>query len=110
MTLQSFFFLSYLMDALATAANGLVADGLGRKDVQRARTVAERCVTFGGGIAAVLALVLGLAPGGVAGIFTDGQCALNLFSYTAVLVRRTCTCCSARVCCRCFRLHEEWLP
>jgi Na+-driven multidrug efflux pump len=59
------------MDSLAIAANGLVADSLGRGDVDRARQAAERCCGFGGAISIALFLLLGIAPMSVAMIFTD---------------------------------------
>lgn len=80
MTLQTFFLLSYLMDSLATAANGLVADSLGRDDVRRARAAATRCLLFGGGVAIVLAAGLAAAPGSVAGVFTDNRCSISCLS------------------------------
>jgi Na+-driven multidrug efflux pump len=84
--LQTFFFLSYLMDALAVTGNGLVADGLGRGDVGRARAAAERCVAYGGVVAAVLAIVIGLAPGGVAAVFTDSRRASTSSTRTAMMM------------------------
>lgn len=88
MTLQSFFFLSYLCDALATAANGIVADSLGRQDFSRAQEAAAKCLLYGAAVTAALALLLGLQPMGVAAIFTDQQCARSLQSQLAY-------CCSA---------------
>jgi Na+-driven multidrug efflux pump len=75
--LQTWFFLSYFMDALAVAASGIVADSLGRSDVQRARAAAERCVAFGMATAAVLCLLLITQPAQVAVIFSDSQYVLH---------------------------------
>eukprot|EP00892_Ulva_mutabilis_P004326 jgi/Ulvmu1/2265/UM013_0112.1 len=72
-TLQTWFFLSYLLDALAIAANGLVADGLGRSDGAAARRAALRCLGYAGITAAVVAAPLALAPHGAAAIFTTSK-------------------------------------
>jgi hypothetical protein len=74
-TLQTWFFLSYLMDSLAIAANGLVADSLGRGDIATARGAALRCLLYGGGVSVALLAVLGTFPQGVSAIFTDSRCA-----------------------------------
>ena len=73
-TLQTWFFLSYLQDALAVAANGLVADSLGRDDVARAVSVTNRCVGYGGVISLALFVLLFAAPGAVAALFSDSRC------------------------------------
>jgi Na+-driven multidrug efflux pump len=73
-TLQTWFFLSYLMDSLAIAANGLVADGLGRGQVSTARAAALRCSLYGGGVSLALLALLGAFPQGVSAIFTDSRC------------------------------------
>lgn len=72
-TLQTWFFLSYLMDALAIAANGLVADGLGRGDSAAARRAAVRCLGYGGLTAAAVAAPLAIWPHGAAAIFTTSR-------------------------------------
>jgi hypothetical protein len=77
-TLQSWFFLSYLMDSLAFAANGLVADNLGRGDMAAARAAALRCLLYGSGVSVVLLGTLGTFPHAVAAIFTDLRCAHNV--------------------------------
>ena len=76
MTLQTWFFLSYLMDSLAIAANGLVADNLGRGDMPTARAAALRCLLYGSGVSLALLAALASYPQGVSAIFTDSRCAV----------------------------------
>lgn len=76
-TLQTWFFLSYLMDALAIAANGLVADGLGRGDSAAARRAAMRCIAYAGLTAAAVGVPLAILPHGAAAIFTSSSCELH---------------------------------
>lgn len=64
------------MDSLAIAANGLVADGLGRGDPATARAAALRCLLYGGGVSAVLLGSLAAFPQGVSAIFTDTRCVI----------------------------------
>lgn len=79
-TLQSWFFLAYLMDSLAIAANGLVADNLGRGDMAAARAAALRCLLYGSGASVVLLGSLATFPQAVAAIFTDSRCSANFFT------------------------------
>jgi hypothetical protein len=67
------------MDALAVAASGIVADSLGRSDVQRARAAAKRSATFGMATAAILCIPLLMQPTLVAAIFSDNRCVLYLY-------------------------------
>lgn len=62
------------MDSLAIAANGLVADNLGRGDMATARAAALRCLLYGSGVSVVLLGVLGAKPQAVSAIFTDSRC------------------------------------
>lgn len=77
--LQCYFLLSYLLDAAAVAASGLVADRLGQGERGEARRVAWRCWIYAAGAAALCAAVLGLAPHSVAAVFTDSLCVPALF-------------------------------
>jgi MatE len=74
-SLQCWFFLSYLLDAAAVAASGLVAERLGRGRPAAARRAARRCWAYAAAVSVVCGAVIGLAPGSVAAIFTDSRCA-----------------------------------
>lgn len=101
-TLQTWFFLSYLMDSLAIAANGLVADGIGRGDMAAARAVALRCLKYGGGVSMMLLGSLATFPQAVAAIFTDSRYPLFLHSgclfNTVAALSFVSTGCISRVC------------
>lgn len=59
------------MDSLAIAANGLVADNLGRADMKTARAVALRCLMYAQLVAAVDLSLLAAFPHTVSAIFTS---------------------------------------
>ncbi|KAK3281364.1 hypothetical protein CYMTET_10851 [Cymbomonas tetramitiformis] len=69
--IQIFFFLSFTVDSLAVAAEGLVADALGRGDIQLARRTGNRLIWFGvlGGTG-LLVMLLGLQES-LSHLFTD---------------------------------------
>jgi MatE len=71
--LQCWFCLSYLLDASAVAASGLVADRLGRDAPEDARRAARRCWVYAAFVSVGCAAVLGFAPGSIAVVFTNSQ-------------------------------------
>lgn len=71
--MQMFLLLSLTMDAVAIAAQALVATHLGAGDAPRARAVAERLIGLGLYVGAALGLVLFLVAPLVGGLFTDAR-------------------------------------
>jgi len=71
---------SFISDALAAASQALVADGMGRKDSLRIRTVSQTVLIYSMILGIILALLLSLGTDGVLQLFTtdvDTQQALK---------------------------------
>ncbi|MFP4600507.1 MAG: MATE family efflux transporter [Persicimonas sp.] len=82
-------FLALVVDALAVAAQALVAQHLGAGDRDEARAVADRLLQWGVGVGVLLAVAFALMRPVLPGLFTDDTEAIamvmDLFIFVAIL-------------------------
>jgi Na+-driven multidrug efflux pump len=67
-------------DALAVAAQALLARSVAAGDLRGARAVAERCIVLGMGLGAALALGVGIFRHPIARVFTSDEVVLALIA------------------------------